>query len=389
MNVDVYIWGQTESGLSVSPNISQMESCCKQFQSLSKAKTQLIIHRDNNLMYYAYNKELTNKYSLGFCLVFNGTFLIDPKALFPLFEQAIEYMANGGLVVQISSNGELVYNENKLSLSQSDITQVVSFLRSQLTSVEESMRSIPSFDYSMQANSTKEFFIDDDQSSIVSFSNKVGYVVVYKDVDYNSIGLNSSVVKIKKLNEENGRIREMLENCKKDYSIVVRKQKQYKTVGVLLVVLLIAIASLYGLYNNLYKARTTIESKDLELSSKEEHINDLEYNVQEELRRRESLEDKINNMIDASTILLIRSCYVDFENERISIDYYGLQEEEITIAIKVYSDYGSLLGELESPINVMMGNNSISFNIGNGFNSSEYYHFVVYKGNTIIGGVRA
>ena len=68
MNTSIYILGNFGNGHEQYP-IDYTQDIFKKICRES-TKTQLITHRDNNLMYYTYIKSLKNQKYIGFCFLF-------------------------------------------------------------------------------------------------------------------------------------------------------------------------------------------------------------------------------------------------------------------------------------------------------------------------------
>lgn len=210
MNTDIYIFGNFGNGYTQYPLGDDKKALFIKSMSLSKSTTQIVIHREGNLMYYSYVRKLAVEQALGFSMLLNGMMVEDIHALFCVFEESIGYLASNGLLIKVDNQGEVVPNSEKLSLNQAEVSEACMYIRSLLDSEGEIMGTLPPIDYSVQRGGIKEFDIEDDLVAIRNFSHKMDYVVVYKDADCNTVNLNSTIATIKRLNNEKQRLQNEL-----------------------------------------------------------------------------------------------------------------------------------------------------------------------------------
>lgn len=88
MNISVYLFGEFSTGYSQYP-IDYTSSIFHSFSNKAKSNTQIAIHRDRDLMYYAYVRKMENGKNFGICCVLNGMMLTQVDGLFNLFETAM------------------------------------------------------------------------------------------------------------------------------------------------------------------------------------------------------------------------------------------------------------------------------------------------------------
>ena len=81
MNVSIYIFGEFAAGYSQYPQ-DYTTAIFKQFNSKAKSQTQLCIHRDGDLIYYAYIRKLSEQKYIGLCAVLNGMMFSDVQTVF-------------------------------------------------------------------------------------------------------------------------------------------------------------------------------------------------------------------------------------------------------------------------------------------------------------------
>ena len=89
MNSSTYIFGELSDGYTQYPEDSS-SNLFKSIQSQCVAPSGLVIHRDENLMYYVYIRKIDKKRFIGFAVVINGYYLPQIHRLFSIFEKGVE-----------------------------------------------------------------------------------------------------------------------------------------------------------------------------------------------------------------------------------------------------------------------------------------------------------
>ena len=88
-----YIFGKFIGGYTQYPVDSQ-SNVFQQVIANAKAETQVVIHRDGNLMYYCYLRKFEVDKCIGFCVLLNGTYVENVFQAFHVFEELITKIAN-------------------------------------------------------------------------------------------------------------------------------------------------------------------------------------------------------------------------------------------------------------------------------------------------------
>ena len=88
-----YIFGKFIGGYTQYPVDSQ-SNVFQQVIANAKAETQVVIHRDGNLMYYCYLRKFEVDNCIGFCVLLNGTYVE-----ISITEQRMWFYKNGSLLV--------------------------------------------------------------------------------------------------------------------------------------------------------------------------------------------------------------------------------------------------------------------------------------------------
>ena len=120
MNCSTYIFGELSSGYSQYPEDSS-SNLFKSIYSMCNAPSQLIIHRDESIMYYIYIRKINAKRYIGLAVAINGYYFSQINSLFSLFEKQIELLAERGIIINYSKSGELTTSLSSLIKEETEI----------------------------------------------------------------------------------------------------------------------------------------------------------------------------------------------------------------------------------------------------------------------------
>ena len=187
MNISVYLFGEFSSGYSQYP-IDYTSSIFQDFRHNSKANTQIAIHRDRDLMYYAYLRKMENGKDFGICCVLNGMMLTQVDGLFKLFETAMSMQIARGTYVRFADDGTITTGDSATA-SKEEYNLLADYLRNQLEKIQTT--SLPPVSYSNANTSVKDFTIDDPNNDIVKSSSVYSYTYIYKSKGYDTAQTNS------------------------------------------------------------------------------------------------------------------------------------------------------------------------------------------------------
>lgn len=230
MNVSIYAFGEFTSGYTQYPS-DYTTDIFKNFYQQSKAQTQLCIHRNGDIMYYAYLRKLAGERYIGLCAVVNGLMLTDVSSVFTLFEQMFGGMISRGELIMFDTQGNITTNVTQLYLERETMEQLQQALRSQLD--KQPTAALPPMTFSVSKDSVKDFIVGDNAQDIIDASSKYGYTYVYKDKGYNIAQTNSYKGVITRLNNEKTELQKRCDELSKKLSSEKIKQRNMKWVGVL------------------------------------------------------------------------------------------------------------------------------------------------------------
>ena len=238
MNNSLYIFGNLGAGYTQYPDDSTAQ-IFKIFNDNICAKTQVVIHRDGNLMYYGYIRQLNDDNYIGLCNVLNGVAITKLDTLFNIYESVVETMTIGGYLIRFNDNDgnsedRIVPNGARyLFESRKDIDIICNILNAKLNELDSAVQELPPVSYSVANDSLKKFYIEDTydayESEIIESSYKNSYTFLYKSKGYNSVQLNSYCGIITRKNHE-------INSLKEQISVLQAQKRNVKWVACLAVV---------------------------------------------------------------------------------------------------------------------------------------------------------
>lgn len=221
----------------------------KSFVSQSKAKSQMMIHRNESVVYYAYIRRLSNGKSpdkfFGACVSNNGSMITDYRRLFEIFEQTVSLVASQGVILQFDTNGELSSKADKLYNYKGELSQVADYLKSQVDRIDPSfIKPLPPVDYSINCTEPKIFPYEESIDNISKYIANYPFVYILKDKNFISDNEHSFRNIIKGKNKNISDLQAANEKLKKDYQKLEQIQKRTRLVVWLVIVVIVVGAGL-------------------------------------------------------------------------------------------------------------------------------------------------
>lgn len=181
MNNTTYIFGNFWKTYTQFPD-DYTSRIFTTFAMIASKKSQMVIHRDGDLMYYSYIHTLTggNNQYLGFCILLNGALVKDMHALFTLFEDNLK-------AIILSDKNLLVYDSYGLRPATASLADHMEMLMKISRDLSNSFADrnieldvLPPQNNSVSQNSTAILSYFENNNLIVSATAKYSYVCVTK-----------------------------------------------------------------------------------------------------------------------------------------------------------------------------------------------------------------
>lgn len=306
MNSSVYLFGRLIQGYTQYPN-DHTQSIFQNFASKATVPTQIVIHRENNLMYYGYMRLMDVKQSqyLGMCIVFNDLMIRDIESLFDLFENTFTSIVANGDILKLDENGNVVSNVAQVNEQLYETHRVLELLQNSISSLDEKCTKLPPVSYEISSSEVKRFTIKDSLKEIIEASYKYGYTVVYKNSNYETNTLKGYKSVIKRLKNEKDELDKNLQKLSVEYKKVLKEKKRSTLVSLLSVCMVffltIGFVVIRQKDNEIMEKNTTLSKKETELDEAKETAKEFKQrNVEKDkiISEQKVLVWKKDNVID-------------------------------------------------------------------------------------------
>lgn len=374
--MNIYLFGEFCSGYTQYPS---NDSCkvLERLHALSKADTQIVIHRDDNLMYYAYIRKISENRYCGICITEAGHYYSMLSSLFPVFEKCIEQMAYKGNIIHFDSSGELTTDTGELYTRHEDVILSISSIKSSLQDIVEKAEPLPSADYSIDKDSVNYCNVNDNMDDIISSSYIFGYTVILKEEDYNTVQFNDYRAVLSRVNTENAWLKRINKEIK-DENTKKCHQEEYNSFGIVMAVIFFII-SIGALVCNRFTqrklddAKVTIAERDNIISDRNETI------AQQDAQLNDILQKCYNPCV-------VTSC----SNTKYSFrfDYDAIEERNVTVTLKAINENSSEVLTNTHDVTFVKGGGSMSLYFSDPLNGSDYYYIVLICNGKVLAGRR-
>lgn len=201
-------------------------------------QSQIVVHRDSNLMYYCYIRQLSAKDYLGICVLVNDIYMTDMAAMFAQFEKCITSLVVDGEILKFSEKGDVEFACNTFIEKSDYVNHFLGELHTSFSLLGKE-KKLPVLNYAVSKDDCKVFECYDKPEDILRASYTYGYTFVYKDKNYSTASLNSykGVItqkekKIVELKAEINKLTDSKKELAKQVNSLKNKQRNMKWVGV-------------------------------------------------------------------------------------------------------------------------------------------------------------
>ena len=401
MNISTYIFGSLGNGYSQYPN-DYAQTIFQSIYAQSSAPTQIVVHREDKLIYYAYVRKLEAGQYIGLCVVLNSVMLTDFNEMFSIFENQITSLVVNGNILQFNDKGDIISKASQLYTNQAEVSRVTDNLRNEFAKLENTSKPLPPVSYGIAKNEKRTFSVGDNTNDIVKASVSFNYTFIVKQKDFDTQSLSSYRGIVSRLNKEKADLSQKYQDLQKEHAKVLKQKKQFQLVVFLALAILGCGIGLFFLNDNLNMTKSeladanntisirndTIESKNNQITDLRRDVHNLNVYLNDERERREQVEkdyESFKNSLNNMQPFIVKSTSFNFSSGWLSFDYYGLRDTTVTVQVKAFGNYAY---NNSSSIDIEKGYHSNSIYLSSGLNSSDWYSFELLVGNRIIGGDR-
>lgn len=250
-----------------------------QITSNQLSADQIVIHRDGNLIYYAYIHCVSVNKVFGHCIV-TGDVCIKIQELYDLFHKSIEQAALKGVLFSFDPTGEISRQTRDFSEEGAEVNEFFKDFNS-IAGKESYWKSIGTIDFSVSKDSKLYLSLTDDSNEkIVEAIEHYHNVIITIE---NPIASSYSNI-VKQLNLDKDELINRIGHLSNENDELLKKKKQYKAVVTLFVIIILCCIGLLSFYR--------------EITGKTQHIQELENEI---TIKRDSLllqNNEINRLVD-------------------------------------------------------------------------------------------
>ncbi|MBO5816505.1 MAG: hypothetical protein J6R26_00960 [Paludibacteraceae bacterium] len=304
MKADIYIFGNFGNGYSQYPD-NYTQKFFKEVGDYRKTDSEIVYHREGALTYYAYTRTISkqDKTYIGLCYVFNDVLIKDTNALFTAFEDVITNIVVTGELVEFTDDGGLSSKVHQLYTNTKELQRISEYLNTKVSSLIRNVEKLPPINYAISQSEWKEYVYTEEeaiQASLLEYFN----IRISKGENYNSTALTSYSGKLYVLNQEKNNALETVDKLNHEINVLKKKQKNFKLVIWLIVIICIGIAIFTGVIN---KRDNIITDLRRDIADKKERIEGLNTDIQSLNQEIQSQHFTINSLrIDKSRLTHVR-----------------------------------------------------------------------------------
>lgn len=234
----MYVFGNLKNGYTQYPD-DYAKDIFQKFHTIATANSQIIIHRDNSLMYYGYIRKLdeASQY-IGFCVLLNGVMFSQIKKLFSVFEGAVAELVAKGEILAFNDNGGITSYLDRLREGRREIERIASIIGNEITEFANNTKKLPPISFGIANDACMNFSVSDKNSDIVNASAQYGYICIFKESKYDTARVNSFKSILGRLSDENKFLKSQNSKLQEHNKKILNQKKQDHYVLVLALILL-------------------------------------------------------------------------------------------------------------------------------------------------------
>ena len=264
MNYSLYLFG-TNKGIYIQYPSDGEESFLHPLCGSVK-DAQLTIFRKDALTHYAYFRQLSSDTSqiFGICIVTNGVYIKDIKAIYQTFDKIFSRIVFSGKILRLTGTGKISYVSDNFVSDKMSVEQTEISIREIIASDIEPHSAHTRQNFSGLI-ATKTMPIEERNSELLKAIEQNNTVHIYSN-DAASSSINYVEQTISNLYKENTQLRD-------DYSKLESQKKQYKKVIFLFLAVLACGIGLFFMNGSLNDTKNELSSARTEISALNDKLN--------------------------------------------------------------------------------------------------------------------
>ena len=296
MNYSLYLFGTNKGAYIQYP--SDGEDAFLQPLCSSVKGTQMTVYSKDALTHYAFFRQLSSDTSqvFGICLVTNGVFIKDIKALYQAFDKIFSRVVFSGKILRLTGTGKISFLSDNFALDKTNIEQTEILVRQIIKEDIEPYAAHTRQNFSGLIAS-KTIALEERNSEILKAIEQNNVVHIYSNDNANS-SINYVEQTISNLYKENSQLRA-------DYGKLQSQKKQYRNVILLVLAVLGCCVGLFFMNgslnstkNELSRARTEISELKDKVEKTTDELNKTKNSLRITREERDEAQRKLSDLKD-------------------------------------------------------------------------------------------
>lgn len=204
INCSTYYFEGLKRGYLQYPYDSHDEQF-KSYQEHFNSDSQIVVHRQPNLMYYTYMRKLSidgGNASFGISIVVNGLETSSIKSLFRLFERVFQSIVSEGIILTINSNGDIIPKDVPFSSLAKHFDQLSAMISGYINEGHSSFEPMRPVNYSASYSDYDCISLAEGDTKIKERLYQFNILYITKNNETASPELNGLAVRIEHLSEQ-------------------------------------------------------------------------------------------------------------------------------------------------------------------------------------------
>ncbi len=252
---------------------------------------QIAIHRDGNLMYYAYLYKKNASSIYGFCVVC-GEICLNLKWLFEYLQKTLEVSANKGVLFNYDKQGQICKNVVNFSSEAAEIDNVFRDIKKYLEMRPAYWEQVSPEDLSIPLTSRITFAFNDDKLKITEALRHYHNVIVTME---NTIPSSFSQT-VLRLNSEKEQLMIQKTELETKIELLKRQKKQYKWVIVLSLLVVVGLIAIISINQNINELHGVLSTRDISIDS----LNNVVANKNQAISTRDNIISRKEKELNAA-----------------------------------------------------------------------------------------
>ncbi len=289
MVLKIYLFSQV-SGNYQQYAVDHSETFLKQFCKNCFALNQIAIHRDGNLMYYAYAYRKTKSEIYGVCIVC-GEICLNLQWLYEYFQKVLEASAYKGVLFCFDEHGKIRKNVEKFSSEAAEVDSLFCEIKGYVNKWQSYWEVLPSEDFSIPIESKISFAFDEEAKDKITDAIRHYHNVI---VTMKNTAPSSFAKTIERLNSEKVQLQKERETLKNSIESLSKQKKQYRWVIVLSMLVVAGLIAILLFNRNVNELRNELMKREYSVDSLRSVVTNRDsviYTQKKDLKHTQSILD--------------------------------------------------------------------------------------------------